>query len=93
MHDKPTYLWPSGFAQELAKLVLARGWRAVITARDKSRVAELALGAEDRALALDLDITDTAQITAAVQAAEACFDHIDVIVNNAGLSQLAEVGV
>ena len=74
----------SGFGQELAKLVLARGWRAVVTARDKTRVADLALGAEDRTLALDLDITNAAQITAAVQAAQTRFGHIDVLVNNAG---------
>ena len=81
----------SGFGQELAKLVLARGWRAVVTARDKTRVADLALGADDRALALDLDITDAAQITAAVQAAEARFGHIDVLVNNAGYGYQAAI--
>ena len=74
----------SGFGRELAALVLARGGRAVVTARDVSRVADLAHGAEDRALALDLDVTDAAQITAAVQTAEARFGRIDVLVNNAG---------
>ena len=48
----------TGFGRELAKLLLARGWRAVVTARDKVRVADLMQGAEDRALALDLDVTD-----------------------------------
>ncbi|MBP1086682.1 SDR family NAD(P)-dependent oxidoreductase [Pseudomonas sp. PvP100] len=32
----------TGFGRELAKLVIARGWRLVATARDKSRVADLA---------------------------------------------------
>ena len=81
----------SGFGEELAKLVLARGWRAVVTARDKTRVAELARGADDRALALDLDITNAAQITAAVQAAEARFGHIDVLANNAGYGYQATI--
>ena len=81
----------SGFGHELAKLVLARGWRAVVTARDKARVEDLARGADDRALALDLDITDAAQITAAVQAAEAKFGRIDVLVNNAGYGYQASI--
>ena len=74
----------TGFGRELAKQVLARGWRAVITARDKSRVADLIQGAEDRALALELDVNDTEQITAAVSAAQERFGGIDVLVNNAG---------
>ena len=74
----------TGFGRELARQVLARGWRAVITARDKSRVADLIQGAEDRALALELDVNDTAQITAAVSAAQQRFGGIDVLVNNAG---------
>jgi NAD(P)-dependent dehydrogenase (short-subunit alcohol dehydrogenase family) len=81
----------SGFGHELAKLVLARGWRAVVTARDKTRVENLTRGAEDRALALDLDITNAAQITAAVHAAEARFGRIDVLVNNAGYGYQASV--
>ena len=60
----------TGFGRELARLVLARGWRAVVTARDAARVADLAEGAEDRALALALDVTDQAQIDAAVAAAQ-----------------------
>ena len=74
----------TGFGHELARLVLARGWRAIVTARDKARVADLVKDAGDRALALDLDVTDAAQITAAVQAARAHFGGIDVLVNNAG---------
>ena len=74
----------TGFGLELARLVLARGWPAVVTARDRARVADLVTGAEDHALALSLDVTDNAQVTAAVEAAEARFGRIDVLVNNAG---------
>jgi len=81
----------TGFGKELAHLVLAQGGRAVVTARDKSRVADLVRGAEDRALALDLDVTDQGQIEAAVKAAETQFGSIDILVNNAGYGYQASI--
>ncbi|WP_207477165.1 oxidoreductase [Arenibaculum pallidiluteum] len=74
----------TGFGRELAQLVLERGWRAVVTARDADRVRDLTAGHEGRALALSLDVTRTEQIAAAVKAAEMRFGSIDVLVNNAG---------
>lgn len=81
----------TGFGRELAQQVVARGWRAVVTARDKARVADLLDGAGERGLALDLDVTDAGQITAAAQAAEARFGRVDVLVNNAGYGYQASV--
>ncbi len=81
----------TGFGRDLAQQVLARGWRAIVTARDKARVADLLHGAGDRALALDLDVTDPAQVAAAAQAAEARFGRVDVLVNNAGYGYQASV--
>jgi NAD(P)-dependent dehydrogenase (short-subunit alcohol dehydrogenase family) len=74
----------TGFGRELAQLVLKRGWRAVVTARDADRVRDLTTGYEDRALALSLDVTDDEQIKEAVVQAEERFGAIDVLVNNAG---------
>ena len=81
----------SGFGKELVRAVLAKGGRVAVTARDRARVADLVQGAGDRALALDLDVTDAAQITAAVAAAESHFGRIDVLVNNAGYGYQATV--
>jgi NAD(P)-dependent dehydrogenase (short-subunit alcohol dehydrogenase family) len=74
----------TGFGRELAKMVLDRDYRAVITARDPAKIQDLAAGRMGRALALPLDVTDHAQVADAVQKAEAAFGSIDVLVNNAG---------
>jgi len=74
----------TGFGRDLARLVLDHGWRAVVTARDADRVADLVEGHNDSALALALDVNDQAQVEAAVAAAKAKFGRIDVLVNNAG---------
>ena len=81
----------TGFGEALARNVLARGWPAVVTARDKTRLAGLVQGHGDQALALDLDVTDATQIEAAVAAATARFGRIDVLVNNAGYGYQASI--
>ncbi len=81
----------TGFGHELAKLVLARGWRAVVTARDAGRVAELVGGGDGRGLALPLDVTDQDQIAHAARTAHERFGRIDVLVNNAGYGYQASV--
>ena len=55
----------------------------MITARDAATVQDLAEKHSDTALTLALDVTDDAQVTAAVAAAEERFGGVDVLVNNA----------
>lgn len=81
----------TGFGRTLAEQVLARGWRAVVTARRPESVESLAARHPDTALALALDVTRPEQVTAAVDAAERRFGGIDVLVNNAGYGYQAAV--
>lgn len=90
----PTWLitgCSTGFGRELASLILKRGWNAVITARDADKIKDLAEGHDSNALALSLDVTDKAQIAAAVAAAEEKFGGIDVLVNNAGYGYFSSI--
>jgi NAD(P)-dependent dehydrogenase (short-subunit alcohol dehydrogenase family) len=81
----------TGFGRELARLVLDRGWRAVVTARDPSKVSDLVTGHKQNALALELDVTREDQVAAATKAALDRFGRIDVLVNNAGYGYLAAI--
>jgi NAD(P)-dependent dehydrogenase (short-subunit alcohol dehydrogenase family) len=87
LNDNPVWFitgCSTGFGRELAHIVLRRGWRAVVTARDVGRVQDLRQGNEDKVLALPLDVTKPEQIAAAVKEAEDRFGAVDVLVNNAG---------
>jgi len=79
----------TGFGRALAAHVLELGYRTVVTARNTDDIKDLASHAN--ALLLRLDVTDLAQIDAAVAAAEGKFGHIDVLVNNAGIGYFAAV--
>ena len=81
----------SGLGRALAEAILERGWRAAITSRNTEALAELASRHGDRALVLQLDVTDKASIDQAVAAAQRHFGAIDVLVNNAGYGYLAAI--
>jgi NAD(P)-dependent dehydrogenase (short-subunit alcohol dehydrogenase family) len=81
----------SGFGRELTRVVLARGYRAAVTARDPKQVTELVAGYEKRTMVLRLDVTDKAQVAESVRSAEEHFGAIDVLVNNAGIGYFAAV--
>ncbi len=81
----------TGFGREIARVILERGGRAVVTARDAARVQDIAAGFPDRALALSLDVTDASQIANATKEAEEKFGAIDVLVNNAGYGFMAAI--
>jgi len=77
-----------GFAT--ARLLLAAGARVAITStteRIHDRLAELGAG-PDRAFALPADLTVPAQVTGLVDAAEAALGPVEILVNNAGMTQV-----
>ncbi|SMF90042.1 Short-chain dehydrogenase [Azospirillum oryzae] len=83
----PTWLitgCSTGLGRHLAEAVLARGWNAIVTARNPATVQDIVARHPDSALAVALDVTDRTQVADAVRQAEARFGGVDVLVNNAG---------
>lgn len=81
----------TGFGRELAKLILSRGWNAVITARNTEQVKDIAEGYPTTALVLTLDVTDKEQVAAAITKAQETFGRVDVLVNNAGYGYFTSI--
>jgi NAD(P)-dependent dehydrogenase (short-subunit alcohol dehydrogenase family) len=81
----------TGFGRILAEILLKRGERVVVTARNPDQIQDLVAGYKETGLALPLDVTQAQQVAAAVAAAEKFFGRIDVLVNNAGYGYLSAV--
>lgn len=85
--DSPVWLitgCSSGLGHAIAKAALARGGRAIVTARSMDAARALAATAPGRAVAVPLDVTQPEQIRHAVELANEQFGRVDVLVNNAG---------
>lgn len=81
----------TGLGRALAEAVIDAGHNVVVTARDVTKVTDLADSAPDRTLAVALDVTNAEQVSAAVQQGQERFDGIDVLVNNAGYGYRAAI--
>jgi NAD(P)-dependent dehydrogenase (short-subunit alcohol dehydrogenase family) len=79
----------SGFGRAIADVALARGDSVVVAARRTEPLRDL--GPEELVHAVALDVTDAAQRDAAVAQALERFGRIDVLVNNAGRTQVGAV--
>jgi NAD(P)-dependent dehydrogenase (short-subunit alcohol dehydrogenase family) len=79
----------SGFGRSITEAALARGDRVVATARNTGPLADIA--GEDRAHVAQLDVLDADQRNAAVAETIEHFGRIDVLVNNAGRTQVGAV--
>ncbi len=80
-----------GLGAEIVRAALASGHSVVAAARRPEQVRAAFPDAGERLLPVALDVTDTAQVTTAVEAAVAAFGRIDVLVNNAGRGLLGAV--
>jgi NAD(P)-dependent dehydrogenase (short-subunit alcohol dehydrogenase family) len=72
----------SGIGRAAAQYFAQQGWNVVATMRTPEKETELNKLPNVRVIRLD--VTDTASISAAFDAAEAAFRRVDVVVNNAG---------
>lgn len=73
-----------GLGHAFAVAALRRGDRVAATARDARTLQQLADEYPDSFAAFEVDVTDRASVFAAVDAAAARFEGLDVVVNNAG---------
>jgi rhamnulose-1-phosphate aldolase/alcohol dehydrogenase len=83
----------SGIGAAIARRLASEGACVVIADRDVAAAAKVAeelgagaLRATDVAVAVAADVTDEAQVAAAIQQAVLAFGGVDLVVNNAGLS-------
>lgn len=77
----------AGIGLALAHILIARDYRVVLTARQSSLPAlEALFSAGDRLLLLPLDVTQPDSREAALEAVEALWGGVDILINNAGIS-------
>jgi NAD(P)-dependent dehydrogenase (short-subunit alcohol dehydrogenase family) len=81
----------TGIGRAIAVAALDAGHSVLVTARRPDAVQDLVDAHPGRAAAAALDVTDRAQVDAAVDAADAAFGGVDVLVNNAGYGYLSAV--
>ena len=78
-----------GFGAEIAKAVLTAGDRLIATARNQTDLQQF--GTSPDVLTLSMDVTDEAQVKAAIATSLEKFGQIDVLVNNAGFGLLGAI--
>jgi NAD(P)-dependent dehydrogenase (short-subunit alcohol dehydrogenase family) len=81
----------TGLGRTLAEAVLEKGDYVAGTLRQPAQMPAFQALNPERALALHMDVTQPAQVEAAVQQAMKHFGHIDVLVNNSGHGMIGAI--
>jgi NAD(P)-dependent dehydrogenase (short-subunit alcohol dehydrogenase family) len=80
-----------GFGRALVRAALEAGDSVVATARNPRQLVDIAQAYGDRVHPVQLDVTDPGAAKAALAAGLARFGRLDVIVNNAGYSNVSPI--
>ena len=84
----------SGIGLRTAIHLAQAGYTVIATMRDVAKAAPLQTAAQEAGVTVDvrpLNVTDDASVTACVQRVLADYDHIDLLVNNAGAGYLGTI--
>lgn len=81
----------SGLGRHFAEVLTGQGVHVAVAARRKDRLDALAdeltgQSGANRSVAVEMDVTDTASVDAAFDAAEAALGPIGIVINNAGVA-------
>jgi 3-oxoacyl-[acyl-carrier protein] reductase len=76
-----------GIGRAVAGVLHQAGARVAIVGRDLARAQAVAAELGERATGVTCDVSDAAQVEAAVAAAEQALGPVDILVNNAGLTR------
>ncbi|KAL0033099.1 hypothetical protein WJX79_003363 [Trebouxia sp. C0005] len=79
-----------GIGKEIARSLALKGYHVLVGARRKElgEAAAVELAEHGQVSYLQLDVTDPESVTAAAAAVTSKFGHLDVLVNNAGISHV-----
>lgn len=80
-----------GIGRAICEAYVAEGARVAVADRLAHEATETAQALGPNAMAVTMDVTDVASITAGVAAVQAAWGGIDVLVNNAGIFNMASI--
>lgn len=95
-HQKDSKVWfitgsSRGFGRIWTEAALERGDKVAATARRLDSIADLREKYGESVLTLELDVTKSGQVEAAVEQARNYFGRLDVVMNNAGYSLVGTI--